>query len=326
MKRRELKLPEDPVFEALDPWGRQFMRALWLPDRLNPFARWGLEIVALVSFGMFQHIKVIPAFQMMLEDFEAGRYRKKHTIVVDSSGNTAHAVSRLAPAFGLREVKVVVASDIPDNKSAIFKAFRTTVDFSVTVMQVGNVAAVARREGNLPGHYHLNQYGHSGNPKGHRRFTGPEIDRLLLGKYNVSVIAVGLGSGGTALGVASYLAERSPRTVVVGVRPKLGEQVPGTRDKKRMEDVVTLPWHRAIRTVVDVSRRDAFIEARRLWDWIEPQPGPSSGLAFRGLVEYLTHLPQKERAALTRTVAAFICPDGCWPYLDIFRSELDPDW
>src|SRR5487761_2181992 len=95
----------DPISQALNPAGKQFMEVRELPLGMNPFAKYGIKVVALIPFTTFPHIKTVAALQMMLEDFKSGLYKDKHTIVIDSSGNTAHAVARLARAFGFKKVK-----------------------------------------------------------------------------------------------------------------------------------------------------------------------------------------------------------------------------
>ncbi|MBI2025660.1 pyridoxal-phosphate dependent enzyme [Candidatus Kaiserbacteria bacterium] len=308
----------DPIFRALCPdYERQFMEARFLPPKLNVFASYRIQMTALIAYKKFPSIKVPAVVQMMTEDFEAGLYKGKHTLVVDSSGNTAWAAVRLAKAFGFKNVKVIMAADIPNAKKAIFAALSWP-----DLLYVGggkSVAKVAEEEGEKPGHCHLNQYAHMGNMRAHEAYTGPEILRVLGG--DVTVVAIALGSGGTAGGVGHFLKEKNPKTVMVGVRPKLGEQVPGARDSKRMKEVVTLPWEKYVDEVVEISRKDSFIGMRQLGSAIEPPPGPTSGLAWRGLDAYLQS--RKDIEKLRGACVAFICPDSGLLYSEPTIAELD---
>jgi len=316
------KVRNHPIYQALNPEGKRFMEVRWLPANLNPFTEHDISIAALIPFTIFPHIKVIPTFQMMREDCEIGLYRDKHTIVVDSSGNTAHAVARLARAFGFSEVKVVLPADVPESKKGILTALS-----SVEIIEVSgtkSVAERAREEAKKPGHYHLNQYSHMGNLRGHELYTGPEIERALEGR-DVSVIAVALGSGGTAGGVGRYIRRRTGRSSVIGVRPKLGEQVPGARDARRMEAVVTLPWNNWLAALVEVSRKESFAGMRTLWSSVEPQPGPTSGLAWKGLELFLKGLDSGTMENLRGSTVAFVCPDDGRFYSERTTGELDPD-
>ncbi len=320
MKTRTLdQIYADPIFQALNPEGKQFMGVRWLPPRLNAFASHGIEVAALIPFGAFPHIKTVAAVGMMLEDFKNGLYRDKETIVVDSSGNTAHAVARLAHAFGFKEVKVVLSVDVPESKKGILAALS-----SVELIEVGGGKSVARRaeeEAHKPGHYHLNQYSHLGNMRAHELYTGPEILRVL--GDDIAVVALAMGSGGTAAGVGRFLKQAHPETTVVGVRPVLGEQVPGARDRKRMEDIVTIPWEASVDDVAEASRKESFIGMRQLWGAIEPQPGPTSGLAWAGLKRYLESLEPEMLGKLKGKRVAFMCPDDGRFYSERTTGELD---
>ncbi len=290
-----------------------------LPPRLNPYAADDIEVAALISFGMFPHIKTVATVQMMLEDFKDGRYNGIHTIVIDSSGNTAHAVARLARAFGFSEVKVVLSVDVPESKKGILAALSSVELIEVPAGK--SVAGRAREEAEKSGHYHLNQYSHLGNMRAHELFTGPEVLRVLGDR--AAVVAVAMGSGGTVAGVGSFLKKEKPGTVVLGVRPVLGEQVPGARDSKKMADVVTLPWQTVVDRVVESSRKESFIGMRKLWSAVEPQPGPTSGLAFAGLMKYLAELSREERKLLSGKSVGFICPDDGRFYSERTTGELD---
>ena len=322
-----------PVFQTLNPVGKDFMQDRMLSKHLNRFVEYGIEIYGLIPFGIFPHIKTIATIEMMLEDFAEGRYEGKHTLVVDSSGNTGDAAARLAPAFGFKNIKVVLATDVPKSKQGILSALSTVKIIAVP----GSVAECAIEEGSHPGHFHLNQYAHMGNMHAHEMHTGPAIIRVLGGE--LAVVAIAMGSGGTAAGVGKYLKQHYPHIKVIGVRPKLGEQVPGARDERRMAEVVRLPWRGYVDAVIDVSRKDAFIATRRLWSEMEPRPGPTSGLAYAGLLDYLGSLHPSDyvnleniRPALYERLeglhgykAAFICPDDGRFYTDLFAAELDTD-
>ena len=320
MKTRTLdQIYADPIFQALNPEGKQFMEMRVLPPRLNAFAPHDIEVAALIPFGTFPHIKTVAAVQMMLEDFKNGLYRDKETIVVDSSGNTAHAVARLAHAFGFKEIKVVLSVDVPESKKGILAALS-----SVELIEVGGGKSVARRaeeEAQKSGHYRLNQYSHLGNMRAHELYTGPEILRVLGDA--AAVVALAMGSGGTAAGVGRFLKQAHPGTTVVGVRPVLGEQVPGARDRKRMEDVVTIPWEASVDEVAEAGRKESFIGMRQLWSAIEPQPGPTSGLAWAGLKHYLEGLEPEMLEKLKGKRVAFMCPDDGRFYSERTTGELD---
>jgi cysteine synthase A len=315
-RRNGAEVYQHPVFQALDPRGAQFLSASRLPPGLNRISD-DVEIVALSP--RLPHIKTVPAWQMLLEDFENHVLADVHTIVVPSSGNTVHGVALLAPAYGLK-VKAVMSTDVPSSKIDVLRAFGNTVD----VMQVSNAAEAALEEAEKPGHYHLDQYSHPGNVRAHQLYTGPEIVRAL-GGTPPAVIAIAMGSAGTLTGVAEYFQSQGTEILVVGVRPKLGQQVPGARDKKKMEEVVRFAWQDRTSAVVEVTRHESFVRTRELWSAVQPQPGPTSGMAWGGLRRYLMDQWEEVQHRVRGRTVAFLCPDDGRFYTAPLLAELDPD-
>jgi cysteine synthase len=314
---------DHPIVHALHP-RNNFITVRWLPDNLNPFAAYNIGIAALIPFASLPHIKAVPALQMMLEDSANGIYEGKHTIVIDSSGNTGHAVARLAPAFGFSEIKVVCAVDVPESKKGILAAL-STVEI-IEVPRGKSVSERAKEEAQKPGYCHLNQYEHMGNVRAHELYTGPHIEESLnIGLHGLVAIASSMGSGGTIAGTGRHIKKWFPSTTILGVRPKLGEQVPGARDERKMSEVVKLPWQEVVDIVVDISRKESFIAMRELWSGVEPQPGPTSGLAWAGLRSYLKSLGPERLQTLKGGRAAFICPDDGRFYTERTTGEIDSD-
>ncbi len=193
------------------------------------------------------------------------------------------------------------------------------------------MAERAKELGKLPGHYHLDQYSHPDNILSHYRYTGPAV-LAALGGIPPAVLAAPMGTGGTAAGVAQYFAEnhKIAATKVLGIRPVLGQDVPGARDANKMR-VVTLPWRNHIpdSNIREVTRKESFIAARQLWSGMIPRVGPTSGLAYAGLRQFLEshlgRLDEHELSLLRGKKFAFICPDGAAPYVDLFSAELRPE-
>ncbi|HUO50538.1 MAG TPA: pyridoxal-phosphate dependent enzyme [Candidatus Paceibacterota bacterium] len=315
-----------PIAQALHPGKAEFVTRRELSPKLNPGAAYGLRVSALIMFGRLPHIKAIPALQMLREDYEAGKYVGVHTLVVPSSGNTAHAAARLAPAFGFKHVKVVLASDVPESKRGIISALASTTIISPEGGK--SVEQEARELAQLPGHYLLDQYNHHGNYRSHLLFTGPAIWNAC--DRDLEYIAIGMGSAGTLIGVSRALKRTNTKRVqVIGVRPLPGERVPGVRDAARMESVLNPEFRRmaadAADHLVEVGRKESFIAMRELWSEVEPQPAPSGALACVGLRKWIASLSAKEKEKLAGRHAAFICPDDGRFYSERIEGELDPD-
>ncbi len=311
---------EHPIVQALDP-RHPFLVARTLPPALNPLVEYGIKVVALVPLR-FRHLKIVPAYQMMLEAFKGGAYEGMEYLVVPSSGNTVDAVAELAPAFGLR-VKAVMANDVPSSKIGVLQVRGDLVD----IVQTANVTETARELARLRGHCLLDQYSDNDNVKAHFLYTGPEIVRALGESSRPRVLAVAMGSAGTITGIGQYLHLYWSReqTVMLGVRPKLGEDVPGARDMKKMEAVVKFPWEKDVDHVVEVGRHESFVAMRRLWSAVEPQPGPTSGMAYAGLVQYMQSLPKEALKRMRDCTVGFVCHDSSLLYAAQIVAELRPN-
>lgn len=311
----------NPIVEALDPRQNDFIAMRRLSPRLNPYRlTHNIEICAAIAFMNIPHIKTVAAFGMMMADFQDGLYNDIHTLVVPSSGNTAHGVALLAPAFGISRVKVVMSSDAPEAKKSVI----TMIPWARLICPEGaeSVEDVAREEASQSGSYLLDQYKHSGNVNIHEECTGPKLFRAC--GNNVDLVAVGMGSGGTLTGVSQYLKSVRRDIIVLGVRPKKGERVPGVRDADQMKAVVTLPYKSAVDDIAEVGRAESFLMTRKLLGEVQPQPGPSSGLAYVGLLQYLAKSPDVVEL-LRGKRAVFICPDDGRFYPAPTAAELDPD-
>ncbi|HUY62640.1 MAG TPA: pyridoxal-phosphate dependent enzyme [Candidatus Paceibacterota bacterium] len=313
-----------PVVQAVNPRTRDFVAMRWLSSALNPYQKHGIEIGAAIAFmSNFQHVKMVAAFGMMLHDYVSGAYDGIDTLVVPTSGNTGHGIATLARAFGIEKVTVVMPSDAPEAKMGAVKM----IPYARLIIPEGegSVESVAREEADRPGSYLLDQYSHPGNAQIHMECTGQKLLQALGGweDNKLGLVAVGMGSGGTVTGVSRFLKTYRRDIIVIGVRPKLGERVPGTRDSEQMKAVVTIPYEDAVDDIVEVERKESFTQARRLILEVYPHVGPSSGLACVGLFKYLERSPDV-RELLQGRRAVFFCPDGAQLYPAPTAAELDP--
>ncbi len=310
-----------PIVKALDPRQHDFIALRPLSSRLNPYRlTHNIEICAAVAFMGLPHIKVVAAFGMMMEDFEDGVYDDIDTLVVPSSGNTLHGVALLAPAFGIPFVTGVMSSDAPEAKKSVV----SMIPWARLTHPRGTetVEDVAREEASKPRSHLLDQYKHPGNVNIHEKCTGPQL--LRVAGSSLGLVAGGMGSGGTVTGISRALKSVRKDIIMLGVRPKHGERIPGVRDFDQMESVVTLPYKSAVDDIVEVGRKESFIKTREFLSEVQPQVGPSSGLACVGLLHYLAKSPDVVEL-LRGKWAVFVCPDDGRFYPAPTAAELDPD-
>ncbi len=140
------------------------------------------------------------------------------TLVESSSGNLGISIGIVAASRGYRFICV---TDSRCNQGAIkmMRALGVTVEVVTRPHpRLGLLGARLDRVRDLvtsrADHVWLNQYENTASWQAHRDSTGPEI---LSELGRVDTVFVGVGTSGTAMGVARYLREASPSTRVVGV-------------------------------------------------------------------------------------------------------------
>lgn len=296
-----------------------------LPKKLNPFWRDRVDILlSLADQTPFGNIKFLPVYGMLEAARKAGKLKGVTVAVEGSSGNTVAVLGVLARHFGIEKVKAIVPRDLPISKLDFLRLLKVEVVFDDFIPGPGSAAEKARIMGKMPGHINLGQYENEANPLAVKKWLAPWIDQQTNGK--VGVIAAGLGTTGTALGLHRYFKKR---VAIVGINLLPGNFVPGLRTLKRIEEDVKFNWRPALTTRLEVGRKESFEKSLRLVQEGYPA-GPSSGSAYAGLLKFL----QEQRRAGTldqyrnkqgNLVAVVICPDGPRPYLEKYSSELDPE-
>ncbi|MDN5794428.1 MAG: pyridoxal-phosphate dependent enzyme [Intrasporangium sp.] len=139
-------------------------------------------------------------------------------LVESSSGNLGIG---LALAAASRGYDFTCVTDLRCNLASIslMRAMGATVDVITTPhpergllgARLDRVGAIVRTN---PRAVWLNQYTNGANPRAHFDTTGPEI---LAEFSRVDVVFLGVGTSGTAMGVARYFRRYSPATTLVGV-------------------------------------------------------------------------------------------------------------
>ena len=151
---------------------------------------------------------------------QAGLLRPGGTIVEPTSGNTGTGLAMAAALKGYRLV-CVMPDKMSTEKIALLRAYGAEVVVCPTAVprespqSYYSVADRLARE--IPGGYQPNQYFNPANPAAHAATTGPEIWRQTDGR--ITHFVAGLGTGGTATGVAQVLKQNNPAVQIIGADP-----------------------------------------------------------------------------------------------------------
>ena len=135
-----------------------------------------------------------------------------------SSGNTGIAYAMLGAAAGIGVTICLPANASPERR-ALLEGYGAEVVLTDRMDGTEGAALRARELAEAdPGRYfYADQYSNPANPQAHRETTGPELWSQTGGRLTHFVAA--LGTTGTLMGTGSYLKERNPSVVLVGVQP-----------------------------------------------------------------------------------------------------------
>jgi cysteine synthase A len=212
-----------------------------------------------------------------------GLLKPGDTIVEASSGNTGNAMSMVAAVKGYR-MMVVMPDGLSPERSAISTAFGAEL-VTVGNFHVNGALDVARELGSRPGFFAPQQFETEWNVEENREWLGPEILRQLPQGVTPDAFIMGVGTGGTLIGVGQALRAANPDLLLVGLEPSESCTILcGDTGLHKIEGIADgfVPGiyarHAAeVDVVVDVHSDDAVTEMRRLARHHGLLVGPSSG-------------------------------------------------
>ncbi|MDZ7860049.1 MAG: PLP-dependent cysteine synthase family protein [Candidatus Krumholzibacteriota bacterium] len=198
------------------------------------------------------------------------------TILEATSGNMGISLAMVGARRGY-PVHIVMSERMSSERGFLVKSYGARLE--LTGGDSGTMGALERArelvEGD-PGRYWLSdQFNNTDNTEAHYRGTAAELLRDLK---DIGAVVAGVGTGGTLMGIARRFREYSPETRVFAVIPPGGYRIQGLQNPEEdFSGEVFRP------DIVDdriyVSRRDAFLTARRLAREDGIFAGMSSGAA-----------------------------------------------
>jgi cysteine synthase len=308
----------DAIKDLLNPDRNPPLPLVELPAELNPLSAQKVRIFAKLLYLLpLMNLKSLPVLTML--QGVSDQLEGVHTIVENSSGNTAFSMAIMARLFGIRSVRAIVPVDIAPGKLELLRLAGADVRFAPPE---GGGVALARRIGERPGFLNLDQYGNPANIAAHARWTTQQAWEQTKGK--LTIYCAGLGTTGTALGAIRFFRENANAVTVVGVYCLPNNAIPGVRTIERLQEV-SFDWESAVPNRVGAGTAESYKKSLDLCR-AGLMAGPSSGFALAGLLRFLEAHTDLDsfRNADGEVVAVFVCCDTPFPYLDKYSTILDP--
>lgn len=148
---------------------------------------------------------------------DEGLLRHGDTIVEATSGNTGNALSMVAAVKGYRML-VVMPEGMSGERVAISRAFGAEV-LEIGHFQVDEALAKAKELGNEPGYFCPSQFESEWNVEENRTWLGPEILAQLPEDVVPDALVMGVGTGGTLVGVGQAFRKVNPDVRLFAMEP-----------------------------------------------------------------------------------------------------------
>jgi cysteine synthase A len=244
------------------------------------------------------------------------------TIVEATSGNTGNALSMVAAVKGYRML-VVMPEGMTGERVAISRAFGAEV-LQVGHFHVDEALAKAKELGQQDGYFCPSQFESEWNVEENRVWLGPEIlSQLPEGKVPDALV-MGVGTGGTLVGVGQAFREVNKDVKLFAMEPsesatilcgEVGEHliegiadgfVPGIfqRHQRLVDNTLTVDSGEAVESMKELARRHGLFV------------GPSSGANLIAARKVRETYPELE------TVVTLFCDEGEKYIADHFADEV----
>jgi len=246
------------------------------------------------QFNITGSIKDRMALYLLQKAYETGHIKHGDTIVEATSGNTGIALAAIGKALG-HDVKIIMPDWMSKERVDIIRSLGATI-IPVSKEQGGFLGSIRMTEeiaATQPNIFLPRQFANPANTEAHAMTTGPEL-WWQLNSHDIvpDAFIAGVGTGGTVMGVGSYLKKMNPGIKVHPLEPaesptlstgcKIGNhRIQGISDEF-IPDLVKLD---ELDHVIMVNDGDAILMAQQLAAKLGLAVGISSGANFIGALK-----------------------------------------
>jgi cysteine synthase A len=244
------------------------------------------------------------------------------TIVEATSGNTGNALSMVAAVKGYRML-VVMPEGMTGERVAISRAFGAEV-LQVGHFHVDEALAKAKELGRQPGYFCPAQFESEWNVEENRIWLGPEILAQLPEGAIPDALVMGVGTGGTLIGVGQAFREVNREVKLFAMEPSESATILcGEVGEHLIEGIadgfvpgIFQRHQRLVDTTLTVDSTEAVDAMRSLAQRYGLFVGPSSG------ANLIAAKKVREAYPNLKTVVTLFCDEGEKYIQDHFAEEV----
>ena len=276
-------------------------------------------------YNLTGSIKDRMALYILQQAYVQGSIQPGDLIVEATSGNTGIAFAAIGKALGHR-VKIIMPDWLSRERIEIIKSLGADIQL-VSKAENGFLGSIAISESLFAngGVFLPRQFENEHNTLAHDQTTGPEIWNQLQ-QYGLQphAFVAGVGTGGTVMGVGSYLKSRNPNIYIHPLEPeesptlstgyKVGShRIQGISD----EFIPSIVRLHELDEVVKASDGDAILMAQQLARQLGLAVGISSGANVIGAIRLKEKLGEE-------AVVVTVLPDSNKKYLSTDLVKVEP--
>ena len=269
--------------------------------------------VKLEKFNLSGSVKDRAALGMIETAEKEGLLKEGSVIIEPTSGNTGIALALIGRLKGYKVI-IVMPDTMSIERRATLKAYGAELILTDGTKGMGEAIAVAEKLAAENSNYFLpQQFNNKANPEKHYETTAKEIiDDFKV----IDAFVAGVGTGGTIVGVAKRLKERSKDTKVIGVEPStsavLSREKPG---KHSIQGIGTgfIPKNydaSVVDEIVKISSEEAVEYAKKASHDFGLFVGISSGANIAAAYQVAKKLGKGK-------IVVTLAPDGGEKYLSV---------
>ena len=269
--------------------------------------------VKLEKFNLSGSVKDRAALGMIEAAEKEGLLKEGSVIIEPTSGNTGIALALIGRLKGYKVI-IVMPDTMSIERRATLKAYGAELILTDGTKGMGEAIAIAEKlAAENPNYFLPQQFNNKANPEKHYETTAKEIiDDFKV----IDAFVAGVGTGGTIVGVAKRLKERSKDTKVIGVEPSTSAVLSGEKPGKHsIQGIGTgfIPKNydaSVVDEIVKISSEEAFEYAKKASHDFGLFVGISSGANIAAAYQVAKKLGKGK-------IVVTLAPDGGEKYLSV---------